>query len=135
MKRDLASELRQGWIRGRRMMDQRAPWPKGVRYGYIDQMATGHVCRCALGESRRRCVFAPLREQVTIAQNMEKYCPIETRLDEWLRTRCGAKTIAQSHVTIKVDPTVPRACGRKGCAEQSIIARTLYACTPSTWPH
>src|SRR5215813_15115065 len=42
---------------------------------------------------------------------------------------CGAKTIAQSNVTIRTDPAVQRAFGRQGCAEQSTIARTLRACT------
>ena len=42
---------------------------------------------------------------------------------------CGAKTISQSNVTIRVDPAVQQAFGRTGCAEQSTIARTLQACT------
>jgi hypothetical protein len=42
---------------------------------------------------------------------------------------CGAKTISQSNITIRVDPAVQRAFGRTGCAEQSTLARTLRACT------
>jgi hypothetical protein len=45
---------------------------------------------------------------------------------------CGAKTISQSNVTIRVDPAVQRAFGRTGGAEQSTIARTLQACTAAT---
>jgi hypothetical protein len=45
---------------------------------------------------------------------------------------CGAKTISQSNVTIRVDPAVQRAFGRTGCAEQSTIARTLQASTAET---
>jgi hypothetical protein len=83
-----------------------------------------------LGEYlRRRCFFAPLMEQVKIAQKVVKYRPIDKLLDGLLGMLCGAKTIAQSNVTIKVDPAVQRAFGRKGCAEQSTIARTLHACT------
>jgi hypothetical protein len=41
----------------------------------------------------------------------------------------GAKTMAQSHVTINVDPAVQRAFGRKGGAEPAPMARTLHACT------
>ena len=33
---------------------------------------------------------------------------------------------------MRVDPAVQRAFGRTGCAEQSPIARTLYACTAET---
>jgi Transposase DDE domain group 1 len=93
-------------------------------------MTTGHASLCALGEYlRRRCFFAPLQEQVKIAQKVVKYRPVEKLLDGLLGMLCGAKTIAQSNVTIKVDPAVQRAFGRKGCAEQSTIARTLHACT------
>jgi hypothetical protein len=45
---------------------------------------------------------------------------------------CGAKTIAQSNVTMRLDPAVQRACGRPGCAEQSTLARTWQARTVET---
>src|SRR5262245_5592259 len=93
-------------------------------------MATGRASLCALGEyRRRRWFFAPLQEQVKMAQKVVQYRPIDKLLAGWLGILCGAKTIAQSHVTMKVDPAVQRAFGRKGCAEQSTIARTLHACT------
>lgn len=93
-------------------------------------ISTGRASLCALGEYlRRRCFFAPLQEQVKMAQKVVKYRPIDTRLDGLLGMLCGAKTMAQSHVTIKVDPAVQRAFGRKGCAEPSTMARTLHACT------
>ena len=93
-------------------------------------MTSARASLCALGEYlRRRCFFAPLQEQVEIAQKVVKYRPIDKLLDGLLGMLCGAKTIAQSHVTIKVDPAVQRAFGRKGCADQSTIARTLHACT------
>jgi hypothetical protein len=93
-------------------------------------MTTERASLCALGEYlRRRCFFAPLMEQVKIAQKVVKYCPMEKLLDGLLGMMCGAKTIAQSNVTIKVEPAVQRAFERKGCAEQSTIARTLHTCT------
>jgi hypothetical protein len=92
---------------------------------------TGRASLCALGEYlRRRCFFAPLREQVTVPQKMVRYRPIDKVLDALVGILCGAKTIAQSNVTIRTDPAVQRACGRTGCADQSTIARTLRACTP-----
>jgi hypothetical protein len=45
---------------------------------------------------------------------------------------CGAKTLSQSQVTIRVDPAVPRAWGRTGCAEQATLARTLQARTAAS---
>jgi len=94
---------------------------------------TGRASLCALGEYlRRRCFFAPLREQVAIAQKTVRYRPIDKILDALVGILCGAKTIAQSNVTIRTDPAVQRAFGRTGCAEQSTMARTLRACTTDT---
>jgi Transposase DDE domain group 1 len=100
------------------------------------QATTLHSARaslCALGEYlRRHCFFAPLREQVKIPQKAVQYRPVDKLLDALVGMLCGAKTIAQSNVTIRVDPAVQRAFGRKGCADQSTIARTLQAGTPQT---
>jgi Transposase DDE domain group 1 len=91
---------------------------------------TGRASLCALGEYlRRRCFFAPLREQVKVPQKTVRYRPIDKVLDALVGILCGAKTIAQSNVTIRTDPAVQRAFGRQGCADQSTIARTLRACT------
>ena len=96
-------------------------------------MPTSRASLGALGEYlRRHCFFAPLREQVQIPQKTVRYRPIEKVLDGLLGILCGAKTIAQSNVTIRVDPAVQRAFGRTGCAEQSTIARTLQARTTET---
>ena len=96
-------------------------------------MTTSRASLCALGEYlKRHCFFAPLREQVQIPQKTVRYRPIDTVLDGLLGMLCGAKTISHSHVTIRVDPAVQRACGRTGCAEQSTIARTLQASTAAT---
>ena len=99
-------------------------------------MTSSRASWCALGEYlRRQCFFAPLREQVQIPQKTGRYRPIDKLLDGMLGILCGAKTISQSHVTIRVDPAVQRAFGRKGCAEQATIARTLQACTAETVDH
>ena len=43
---------------------------------------TGRASLCALGEYlRRRCFFAPLREQVTMPQKTLRYRPIDKILD------------------------------------------------------
>ena len=85
---------------------------------------------CAVGEYlRRHCFFAPLQEQVKLPQQTVKYRPVDKLLDALVGMRCGAKTIAQSNLTSRVDPAVQRAFGRKGCADQSTLARTLQAAT------
>src|SRR5215475_15500572 len=100
------------------------------------QTTTRHSARaslCALGEYlRRHAFFAPLHHHVQIPQKTVTYRPVEKLLDALVGMLCGAKTIAQSNVTVRVDPAVQRAFGRKGCAEQSTIARTLQAGTPQT---
>src|SRR5919199_5212764 len=96
-------------------------------------MTTNRASLCALGEYlRRHCFFAPLWEQVQVLQKTVRYRPIDKVLDGLLGILCGAKTIAQSNVTIRLDPAVQRAFGRTGCAEQSTIARTLQASTAET---
>jgi Transposase DDE domain group 1 len=45
---------------------------------------------------------------------------------------CGAKTIAQRNVTVRVDAALPRAFGRQGCAAQSTMARTWHTWTAAT---
>src|SRR4030095_9909614 len=91
---------------------------------------------CALGEYlRRHAFFAPLHQHVRIPQKTIKYRPVEKLLDALVGMLCGAKTIAQSNVTVRVDPAGQRAFGRKGCADQSTIARTLQAGTPQTVEH
>jgi hypothetical protein len=91
---------------------------------------TGRASLCALGESlRRQCFFAPLREQLRIAQKTVRHRPVDKSLDAMVSLLCGAKTIAQSNLTVRTDPAVQRAFGRPGCADQSMMARTLRACT------
>jgi len=70
--------------------------------------------------------------QVKIPQKTVKHQPVDKLLDALMGMLCGAKTIAQSNVTVRVDLALQRAFGRKGCAEQSTIARTLHACTAQT---
>jgi hypothetical protein len=99
-------------------------------------MTTSRASLCALGESlTRHCFFAPLREQVQSPQKTVRYRPSDKLLDGLRGLLCGAKTIAQSPITIRIDPAVQRACGRTGCAEQSTIARTLQASTAETVDH
>jgi hypothetical protein len=96
-------------------------------------MPTSRASLCALGEYlKRHCFFAPLREQGQIPQKTVRYRPVDKVLDGLLGILCGAKTISQSHGTIRGDPAVHRAFGRTGCAEQSTIARTLQARTAAT---
>jgi len=98
--------------------------------GTSTALTTGPARLGALGEYvRRRCFFIPRLAQVTMAQNVGKSRPVENRLEGLVGRLCGAKPIAQSHVTLNVAGAVHRACGRTGGAEPSPMARTLHACT------
>src|SRR5215217_8032594 len=78
-------------------------------------MTTGRASLCALGEYvRRHCFFAPVRDHVQIRQKTVRYRPIDTRLDALSGMLCGAKTIAQIHLTIRLYLTVPPATERTG---------------------
>jgi hypothetical protein len=66
---------------------------------------------------------------VQIPPKTVRYRPIDNVLDGLLGILWGAKTISQSHGTIRLDPAVQRACGRTGGAEPATIARPLPACT------
>jgi hypothetical protein len=90
----------------------------------------------ALGEYlRRHAFFAPLSHHVQIRHKAGKSRPLEKGLAALVGLRCGAKTIVQSHVTVRGDPAVHRACGRKGGAGHSTIARTFQAGTPQPGQH
>jgi hypothetical protein len=70
-----------------------------------------------------------VRESVQSRHKTVRSRPIDKLLDALSGLLCGAKTMAQNHVTLRTARAVQRACGRSGCAEQSTIARTLRACT------
>jgi hypothetical protein len=96
-------------------------------------MTTSRASLGALGEYlKRHCFFAPLVEQVQVPQKTVWYRPIDKVLGGLLGILCGVKTLAQSNITMRVDPVVPQGCGRTSCTEQSTMARTLQASTAET---
>jgi hypothetical protein len=99
-------------------------------------LATGRARLWALGGYvRRRCCFAPLQEQGKMAQTGGKYRPIANRLEGWLGVRCGAKTIAHSHVTMSVASAVHRALGRRGGPRSRRWPAPCRPVRPSLWPN
>ena len=67
------------------------------------KLQSGRASLCALGEHLRRLqFFAPLREQVKIPQKTVKHQPVDKLLDALMGMLCGAKTVAQSNVTVRV---------------------------------
>jgi ribosomal protein L34E len=85
---------------------------------------TGRASLCALGEYlRRQCFFAPLREQRAIVPKTVRYRPVDMLLDALVGILCGAKTIAQSNVTIRTSP----GCGGPLATRRVPTSRPLRA--------
>src|SRR2546427_2119600 len=91
---------------------------------------SSHASLCALGAYLRRIqFFAPLEREVHIQQKTLKYTPLEKLQMVWVSLLAGAKAVAHSGLTLRVDRALQVAFGLPGCAEQSVLADTLDAAT------
>lgn len=89
-----------------------------------------HASLCLLGAYLRRTgFFVPLETQVQIRQKAIKYTPIQKLEMLLVALLAGAKAVAHTGLTVRVDPALTSAFGLPGCAEQSVIAHTLDAAT------
>jgi hypothetical protein len=85
---------------------------------------------CVLGTHVRRAeFFAPLEERVRIKQKVLKYTAAQKPEMLFVALLAGAKAVAHTATTTRIDPAVCQAFGLPGCAEQSVIADTLDAAT------
>lgn len=73
--------------------------------------------------------FAPLEERVQIKQKAIKYTLVQKLEMLLVVLLAGAKAVAHTGLTVRVDPALLSAFGLPGCAEQSVIAHTLDAAT------
>src|SRR6266540_536901 len=78
---------------------------------------------------RQRNVFAPVREQLTIAQKTVKYTPTDKLYDGLIALLAGAHGLVEVNTRLRSDLALQQAFGRTACAEQSVIQQTLDACT------
>jgi hypothetical protein len=93
---------------------------------------SGHASLCALGAYLRRIrFFRPLEEKVHIAQKALKYTAVQKLEMFVVSLLAGAKAVSHADWTVRVDPALCAAFGLPGCAEQSGIADTLNAATPT----
>src|SRR5581483_2948847 len=77
-------------------------------------------------------LFAPIREQVQIAQKVVKDTPVDKLYDAFITILAGAQGLVQINTLLRADPALQVAVGRQRCAEQSVVQYTLDACTPQT---
>jgi hypothetical protein len=91
---------------------------------------SGHASLCGLGAYLRRIgFFAPLEVEVSIRQKTLKYTPFQKLEMLFVSLLAGAKAVAHTSLTLRVDRALQVAFGLPGCAEQSVLADTLDAAT------
>jgi hypothetical protein len=71
--------------------------------------------------------FGPLEARVHLKQKVCKYTPIQKVEMVFVALLAGAKAIAHTGTTLRVDPALQCAFELPGCADQSVLAETLNA--------
>ena len=69
--------------------------------------------------------FGPVRGEVRVAQKTVRHRPADKRYDVCIALLTGAQGLAEINRRVRADPALPLACGRAGCAEQSVVQGTL----------
>jgi hypothetical protein len=91
---------------------------------------SSHASLEALGRRvKQNQVFEPIVQKVKIAQKTVKYSPVEKLMDAFITLLAGGQGMVEVNKRLKADAGLQRAFGRRGCAEQSVVQETLYACT------
>ncbi len=91
---------------------------------------SSHASLCALGAYLRQIAFfGPLEARVHLKQKVCKYTPIQKVEMVFVALLAGAKAIAHTGTTLRVDPALQCAFELPGCADQSVLAETLNAAT------
>ena len=92
--------------------------------------STPHASLAAVGiKVRQLDLFAPIREQVRIAQKTVKFTPTDKLYDAFIGSLAGAQGLVELNRRLRADPALQAAFGREACAEQSVVQDTLDACT------
>ncbi len=74
-------------------------------------------------------IWSVIEQQVKIKQKIHEHTPLEKLLDAFINILAGGHGVVESNTRVRMDPLVQAAFGRRGCAEQSSISRTLTACS------
>jgi hypothetical protein len=91
---------------------------------------SAYASLCGLGAYLRRTeFFAPLEAEVHIHQKTLRYTPIQKLEMLCVSLLAGAKAVAHTGLTLRVDRALQVAFGLPGCAEQAVLADTLDAAT------
>src|SRR5215203_4757223 len=81
-----------------------------------------HAALAALGLKLQQLdLFAPIRQQVQIAQKTVQYSPQDKLHDGFIALLAGAHGLSEINSLLRSDPALQAAFGRAGCAEQSVV--------------
>jgi hypothetical protein len=84
----------------------------------------------ALGVKIRQLqFFKPVNEHVDIHQKTVKHTPLQKLYDAFIAILAGSHGMVEINKRLRNDPGLQAAFGRTDCAEQSVVQRTLDACT------
>ena len=89
-----------------------------------------HARLAALGLKLQQLdFFAPVRQQVQLAQKTVHFRPDEKLYDGWVALLAGAHGLVEINTLLRADLGLQAAFGRTAGAEQSVVPDTLNACT------
>ena len=91
---------------------------------------TNKASLTALGKKISKMeILSKLEKGVKIHQKAIKYKPSEKLMDTLIGILSGCKGIVEINKKVRTDKALQCAFGREGCAEQSVVSRTLNAST------
>jgi len=94
------------------------------------QHYTPHATLAALGLKLQSLqLFSAVEQTVKIRQKSIKHKPVEKLYDAFVTILAGAHGLSEVNTRLRSDLALQRAFGRTNCAEQSVVQRTLDACT------
>jgi hypothetical protein len=94
------------------------------------QHFTPHATLAALGLKLQSLkLFSAVEQTVKIKQKSIKHKPVEKLYDAFISILAGAHGLSEVNTRLRSDLALQRAFGRQSCAEQSVVQRTLDACT------
>ncbi len=83
-----------------------------------------------IGQKLRQLhLFQPIEQRVNIQPKSVRHSPIEKLYDALIGLLCGAEGMVEINKLVRPDQGLQRAFGRDACAEQSVVQKTLDACT------
>ena len=92
-----------------------------------------HASLVALGlQLQHLDLFAPIRQQVHIAQKTLQHQPTDKLYDAFIALLAGAHGLVELNTRLRSDRALQAAFGRRACAEQSVVQDTLDACSDTT---